>query len=100
MRNAAKSCEVGFFGVGILQVEKEEKMLDGNTRVGVTLILQVDKAPTPGSSRKFFGRVASINVPASQIGRNRESAMNLALIDAAQRGVKELTEILLSNRVN
>ena len=100
MRNAAKSCEVGFFGIGILQVEKEEKMLDGNTRVGVNLILQVDKVPTPGSSKKFFARVASINVPASQIGRNRESAMNLALIDAVQRGVKELTEILLSNRVN
>lgn len=100
MRNAAKACEVGYFGIGILQVEKEEKMLDGNTRVGVTLILQVDKAPAAGSSRKFFSKVAAINIPSSQIGRNRENATNLALIDAAQRGVKELTEILINNRVN
>jgi len=100
MRNAARACEVGFFGIGILEVTSQEKLVDGSLRVGVRILLDVDRAPPPGSKNRFFGKAASINVDSTAQDSDRSRAQNKALKEAAERGVRELTEILLTNQVN
>jgi hypothetical protein len=87
---SARKCEMALFAVGLLDILKAERMPDGTERVTVALTVDVRDI-----RRTVPTAVAAI--PAAQfqaIGRDRIEAANSALRLAAERGTREVVDML------
>jgi len=87
---SARKCEMGLFAVGLLDILKSERQPDGTERVTVALTVDVRDI------RRTIP-IAVAAIPAAQfqaIGRDRIEAANSALRLAAERGTREVVDML------
>lgn len=90
MIKSAKACEMDYFAVGLLDILKSERMPDGTERVTVALTIDVRDI------RKRIP-IAAAAIPAVQyqaLGRDRIEAANSALTLAAEKGTREIVDML------
>ncbi len=90
MITSAKTCKMSFFAVGLVDILKSEVMPDGNVRVTVALTVDVRDI------RKLVATaVAAIAAEQFQaMGRDRIEAANTAMKLAADRGTREIVDML------
>lgn len=96
MINSARECEMSYFAIGIVDILKSEQMPDGNVRVTVALTIDVRDI-----KKKVASAVAAI--PSAQyqaLGRDRIEAANLALKLAAEKGTREIVDMLRQRNIN
>jgi hypothetical protein len=96
MINSARECEMSYFAIGIVDILKSEQMPDGNVRVTVALTIDVRDI-----KKKVASAVAAI--PSAQyqaLGRDRIEDANVALKLAAEKGTREIVDMLRQRNIN
>ncbi len=96
MISSARECGMSYFAIGIVDILKSEQMPDGNVRVTVALTIDVRDI-----TKKVAYAVAAI--PSAQfqaLGRDRIEAANVALKLAAEKGTREIVDMLRQRNIN
>lgn len=90
MIRAARSCQVGFFATGLMEILKSERQPDNSELVTVQLTLDVRdiRRPLPTAV------AASKPVQFQQRGRDRLQATQAALVMAAEAGARDIVDML------